>query len=210
MLTLTDVSYVLPDKRRLFESINLSVAVGDAVVIEGPSGTGKSTLLAIIGGLLQPTSGSVTVDPPWDTQRVAWVLQSLNSLSARTTLDNAALYNLIDGATRSAALQSAAEGLTKLGLGKHLDKRVRLLSGGELQRVAAARAVGSLRPLVLADEPTNQLDRANAKRVMSALIDSANSGRAVVIVTHDLDAVAGKCRILRLSEKGLHERSRTA
>lgn len=208
MLTLTDVEYVLPGGRRLFGGVDLCLSPGDAVAIEGPSGTGKSTLLAIIGGLLKPTSGTVTIGAPWQSERFAWVLQGLNSLGARSALDNAALYDLIDGVKRSAARRAAAEQLIGLGMGGHMNTRVRRLSGGELQRVAVARALSCRRPLVLADEPTNQLDRDNAKHVMSALIDAASEGRAVVVVTHDRDALSDRCRVLRLSENGLHDVSK--
>lgn len=205
MLTLGNVEYVLPGGRRLFAGVDLTVGAGDAVAIEGPSGTGKSTLLAIIGGLLRPTSGSVSVDAAWRSHRFAWVLQGLNSLGARSALDNAALYNLLDGERRSVARRAAREQLVELGMGDNLHKRVRRLSGGELQRVAAARALSSQRPLVLADEPTNQLDRDNAQRVMAALADSATQGRAVIVVTHDHDALSDRYRILRLGENGVHE-----
>lgn len=207
MLTLHDVEYVLPGGRHLFRGVDLSLAPGEAVAIEGPSGTGKSTLLAIIGGLLQPTSGTVSICASWRSERFAWVLQGLNSLSARSALDNAALYDMIDGVKRSAARQAAAEQLVSLGMVEHTNTQVRRLSGGELQRVAVARALSSQRPVVLADEPTNQLDRANARNVMSALVDAASQGRAVIVVTHDSDALSGRCRVLRLSESGLHHAS---
>jgi ABC-type lipoprotein export system ATPase subunit len=205
MLILDDVEYVLPGGRRLFRGVHLLLSPGDAVAIEGPSGTGKSTLLAIIGGLLQPTSGTVTFGAPCQSDGIAWVLQGLNSLGARSALDNAALYSLIDGANRSAARRVAAEQLVGLGLGGHLNTRVRRLSGGELQRVAVARALSCRRPLVLADEPTNQLDRQNARHVMSAIFGGARQGRAVVAVTHDRDALSDSCKVMRLSENGLHE-----
>lgn len=205
MLILNAVEYVVPGGRRLFQGVDLNLSPGDAVAIEGPSGIGKSTLLAIIGGLLLPTSGAVTVTEPWRSARLAWVLQGLNSLSARSAIDNAALYDLLDGTNRSVARQAAADRLIDLGLGGHLRTRVRRLSGGELQRVAVARALSCRRPLILADEPTNQLDRKHAMRVMGALVDAAEQDRAVVIVTHDRESIAGRCRVYRLAEDGLHD-----
>ncbi len=210
MLTLSDVGYVLPGGRHLFGGIDLAVAPGEAVAIEGPSGTGKSTLLALIGGLLRPTSGHVSFDTDWQSYRFAWVLQGLNSLAARTALDNAALYSLLDGERRSAARRSAHQQLVDLGMADHIHKRVRRLSGGELQRVTVARALSCDRPVVLADEPTNQLDRVNAKRVMATLTDSAAQGRAVIVVTHDHEALSDRCRVLRLDENGLHDASRSS
>ncbi len=208
MLTLDGVGYVLPDGRQLFQHVKLDLSEGEAIAIEGPSGIGKSTLLAIIGDLLRPTSGTVTISRPWSSARFAWILQGLNSLGARSALENAALYDMVDGAKRAAALEAAAVRLADLGLDQHLATRVRRLSGGELQRVAVARALSSQRPLVLADEPTNQLDRENAARVMSALVDAATDRRAVVIVTHDRDALPRRCRILQLNADGLHDASR--
>ncbi len=209
MLDLKEIEYVLPGGRRLFSGVTLSVSPGDAVAIEGPSGTGKSTLLAIMGGLLKPTSGTVMISAPWRVERFAWILQGLNALGARSALDNAALYNLIDGTKRSVARQAAAEELIRLGMSEQMNTPVRRLSGGEAQRVAVARAVSCMRPLILADEPTNQLDRKNAQHVMSALSDAANRGRAVVVVTHDREALSDGCKVLRLSENGLHDVSTT-
>lgn len=205
MLTLTDIGYRLPGGRQLFSGVELTLGQGEAVAIEGPSGTGKSTLLAVIGGLLRPMSGTISIDRAWRSQQFAWVLQGLNSLGARSAVDNAALYNLIDGEPRPAARRAARQRLIELGLEDQLGKRVRRLSGGELQRVAVARALSCSRPLLLADEPTNQLDSDNAKRVMAALIDSTSHGRAVIVVTHDHDALPGHCRVLRLDEHGLHD-----
>lgn len=205
MLTLTDVGYVLPGGRRLFGGVELTVAGGEAVAIEGPSGTGKSTLLALIGGWLQPTSGTIRVERVGRSHQVAWVLQSLNALGARSALDNAALFGLVDGVPRSVARLGARRQLIDLGLRDQIDTRVRRLSGGECQRVAVARALSSSRPLLLADEPTNQLDRGNARRVMAALVAGTSQGRAVVIVTHDHDALPDRCRVLRLDEHGLHD-----
>jgi putative ABC transport system ATP-binding protein/lipoprotein-releasing system ATP-binding protein len=205
MLTATGVGYVLPDGRSLFDGVSLSLRPGEALAVEGPSGTGKSTLLGILGGVLTPTAGQVEHRtgrrPPF-----AWVLQTLNSLAARTVHDNAALLSLLDGEPRTDAYERAARVLADLGLGERLRSRARNLSGGELQRVAVARAISSVRPIVLADEPTNQLDRDLARHVMAALIRSAKKdNRIVVIVTHDHDALPASCRVARLGPEGLTE-----
>lgn len=206
MLTVTDVSYALPTGRTLFRDVNLQLAAGEVAVIEGPSGCGKSTLLALVGGLLSPTTGSVATQTeaphPW-----AWVLQSLNSLGARTVLDNAALLATLDGVNPLRARVAAAAALERLGLADRADDRARQLSGGELQRLAVARALTSSRPLLLVDEPTSQLDRTNAGVVMSALVEHAATGAAVLIVTHDRVAVPPTCPIFALHEAGL-ERGR--
>jgi putative ABC transport system ATP-binding protein len=114
---------------------------------------------------------------------------------------------LVDGIKRSEANEAAAAQLSRLGMSELVRTRVRQLSGGELQRVAVARALSCRRQLILADEPTNQLDRTNAEHVMSELVNVTSQGRAVVIVTHDRAALLGRCRVLRLSEEGLHDAS---
>ncbi len=203
MLTASDVGFRFAGGRRLFAGVSLSLAPGEAVAIEGPSGTGKSTLLALLGGLLDPTEGAVRVESAHRAP-FGWVLQSLNSLSARSVLANAELNNVIDGIASGTARDRARQALDAVGLGDRLRSRARQLSGGELQRLAVARVLASTRPIVLADEPTNQLDRANAELVMGALIATAAADqRIVVVVTHDHDALPDACRVLRLTEDGL-------
>lgn len=203
MLTASDVGFRFAGGRRLFAGVSLSLEPGQAVAIEGPSGTGKSTLLALLGGLLDPTEGAVRVESSHRAP-FGWVLQSLNSLSARSVLANAELNNVIDGVGRSVARERARLSLDAVGLGDRWRSRARHLSGGELQRLAVARVLASTRPIVLADEPTNQLDRTNATAVMRALFATAEADRRiVVVVTHDHDALPNTVRVLRLTEDGL-------
>lgn len=203
MLTARGLSYRLPSGDRvLFQDVSLRVDLGDGVAIEGPSGVGKTTLLAILAGLLQPTRGTVTLDRSCHLP-FAWVLQTLNNLPARSVLANACLYGLVDPHAASFVRGRATELLQELGMGHMLAIPARELSGGELQRMAVARALASNRPVVLADEPTNQLDRANARQVMGTLFASRNHQRAVVVVTHDHDALPSGVRVLRLTEHGL-------
>lgn len=203
MLTASDVGYRFAGGRRLFAGVSLTLEAGQAVAIEAPSGTGKSTLLALFGGLLDPTEGAVRVESAHRAP-FGWVLQSLNSLSARSVLANAELNNVIDGVDRASARERARRALDAVGLGDRQRSRARQLSGGELQRLAVARVLASTRPIVLADEPTNQLDRANASAVMKALFMTADADqRIVVVVTHDNDALPDGIRVLRLTEDGL-------
>jgi len=200
-LSLGRVAFDLPDGRTLFHGVDLQLNPGDAVAIAAPSGSGKSTLLAILGGLLQPSSGNVRLDP---NATFAWIPQTLNALPARSTLDNAALLAVLDGKSRAQARSKARSVLSDLGLQQQTGNRGRTLSGGELQRTVAARAITSDRPIILADEPTNQLDHATAVKVMARLIDSATTdGRIVVIVTHDIDALPSGSTILHLDVNGL-------
>ena len=226
MLTATGLGVELPNGRCLFRDVNLRVGPGQAIAIEGPSGVGKSTLLGVLGGLLTPSAGNVTYDsiprpdnhtqyPDGNLERCAdvmrppvrspfaWVLQTLNSLGARTVTANACLDNVLDGVDRTVARQRATTALADVGLGSFAQTRARHLSGGELQRLAVARAMSSVRPVVLADEPTSQLDRTNAMAVMRCLTALAAEGRSVIIVTHDDDALPDDCDVLRLTEAGL-------
>jgi ABC-type lipoprotein export system ATPase subunit len=185
MLKVNGVGYTLPDGRVLFSDVELGLVPGDAIAIEGPSGTGKSTLLAVLGGLLEPRDGRVLNESTREAP-FAWVLQSLNGLTARSVLANACLLGVLDGESLGEVRKRAMSLLTELGLDRHCDKRAKQLSGGELQRLAVARALASTRPVILADEPTNQLDRDNARRVMRLLFESAAvDQRIVIVVTHD-------------------------
>jgi ABC-type lipoprotein export system ATPase subunit len=206
MLTATDLAYRLPTGRELFEHVSMTARAGEAVAIQAPSGTGKSTLLALLGGLLQPSAGEVTVGAA-NRCPFAWVLQTLNALGARSVLANVALLSVLDGSTRSAARRRAADAMSAVGIDQLAESKGRQLSGGELQRLAVARALSCDRPIILADEPTNQLDRANARVVMNALYRAAfENGRCVVIVTHDYDALPPAMPVLDLSERGLRAR----
>lgn len=204
MLTASELGYTLPGGRRLFDAVNLVLGAGEAVAIQGPSGTGKSTLLALLGRLLVPTTGSVRVEVNHRAP-YAWALQTLNSLGSRTALDNARLYSFLDGEPTKAASVQAAEMLERVGLAELSSARARQLSGGELQRLSVARALASTRPILLADEPTNQLDPDNARRVMEALFSSTSQRRCVVVVTHDREALPPECRVLRLTADGLRD-----
>jgi ABC-type lipoprotein export system ATPase subunit len=205
VLTVSDVSYRLPDGRLLYEDVSFTMSIGETVIIEGPSGSGKSTLLALIGGLLAPTSGTVTLSAGVK-RPITWVLQGLNALMARTVVDNVCLDRIIDGEYRSDLREEATEALSRVGLDGFGGRRARVLSGGELQRMSTARALMSTRPVILADEPTSQLDHANAKMVMSDLTEKSSTSKcAVVIVTHDTDVVPPGCRRLRLHDGKLIE-----
>jgi ABC-type lipoprotein export system ATPase subunit len=198
VLIVDEVGYVLPDGRQLFRSVSLRLQPGDAIAIEGPSGTGKSTLLAILGRLIEPTTGTVHIDTSHRAP-IGWVLQTLNALGARTVRANAMLDHLVDGGPRREARERAGSALEAVGLTSQLNTPARVLSGGELQRLTVARALASQRPILLADEPTSQLDHANSCLVMKLLIAEAQqSRRVVVIVTHDVDALPRDCRVLRL------------
>lgn len=191
-----------PPQPEILRGVDLDVASGESVAIMGPSGSGKTTLLALLGGLLPLRSGDVSlVDDHGDRHRpfdcAAWVLQTVNVLADRTVADNVCLGSYAAGLGRVDALADARDWLAMVGLAERADDPVRVLSGGEVQRVVIARALATRRPLVLADEPTGQLDAATTDAVLTALIEPAH-GRTLVIVTHDAE-VARRCdRVLSL------------
>ena len=188
-------------RTRLFENVSLSLALGEVVAIVGPSGVGKSTLLSLLAGFAAPCEGAVsnTFGTP------AIVLQSHHALPARTVLENALLFSHLDRDASADSMEMAKTSLDRLGLRQLSDKRARQLSGGELQRVAVARALTSSRRLILADEPTSNLDRRSAAVVMSLLADVASMTveRSALIVTHDYQALPEGVRTLELTGSGL-------
>lgn len=186
----------------MLAGVSFEVPGGSSLAIVGPSGTGKTTLLALLGGLLTPDAGTAQVVLS-DGVRCAvgplasWVLQTVNVLPDRSVADNVALGAYAGGAGRQAALARVEPALAQVGLAGYVPRPVRTLSGGEVQRVVIARALVSDRPVVLADEPTGQLDPRTTSGVAAALLTAAR-GRIVVVVTHD-PAVAALCsHVLRL------------
>jgi len=189
----------------ILDGVSISVEVGEAVAVLGPSGTGKTTLLSVLGGMQKPSSGRVEVDGDPDPRGwVSWILQTVNVLPYRTVLENTALGALADGVNRSDAVDIAAHRLAQVGLSGMESVPARKLSGGELQRVVIARGLASSRPFMLADEPTGQLDNITTDKVAEFLL-AARSERGLVVVTHDL-SIAARCdRVLRLVDGYLRE-----
>jgi len=178
--------------------VSLEVAPGEVVLIMGPSGSGKTTLLQMMGALLKPTEGSIQLNgevlstlterhlPPIRLHQIGFIFQSFNLLSALTVLDNVALVAELADAKRSEARKRAAALLTELGLGERLHFLPEHLSGGEKQRVSIARALVNDPALILADEPTANLDSKIGHEIMRLLQAIAKEqGRSVVIVSHD-------------------------
>ncbi len=180
------------------KDVHLHVAPGDIVLIMGPSGSGKTTLLTIAGGLLKPTSGEVFIDghnitklserelPAIRLKSLGFVFQSFNLLSALTAEQNAVIPLMMDGQSYDSARPRATKILERLGLGQRLHSLPAQLSGGEKQRVAIARALINDPRVILADEPTANLDSKIGHEVMQILCQIAcQEHRAVVIVSHD-------------------------
>ncbi|MBI5649412.1 MAG: ABC transporter ATP-binding protein [Chloroflexi bacterium] len=177
---------------------NLNVNAGEFVAVMGPSGCGKSTLLHLLGGLDRPTQGSVSIDgqplaklsddalSQMRRRKIGFVFQFFNLIPILTSVENAALPLLLDGTSPGKAKQKASEWLTKIGLGERLKSRPDQLSAGQQQRVAIARALITDPVLVLADEPTGNLDTKSSDEIAGLLKQIAREwNRAVLMVTHD-------------------------
>jgi putative ABC transport system ATP-binding protein len=178
--------------------LSLDVSPGEVVLIMGPSGSGKTTLLLMLGGLLKPTEGTIRLDslelsalsesrlPDVRLRNFGFIFQDFNLLSALNVQDNVAIAAELTGVGRKAAVKKAISLLTELGLGHRLRFAPEKLSGGEKQRVAIARALVNDPALILADEPTANLDSGHGREIMRLMRDIATErGRSVVIVSHD-------------------------
>ena len=167
------------------------VHAGDRIALVGPSGSGKSTLLHLMAGLDSPTHGTIS----WPAigardelapGRVAVIFQGPSLLAPLTVQENVALPLVLDGMRDSDARVRAMDALERLSLGELADKLPEEISGGQAQRVAVARALAGIPVLILADEPTGQLDGANGEIVIDVLLDAAeHAGAALVVTTHD-------------------------
>lgn len=190
--------------------VDVSVLPGRFLSITGASGSGKSTLLHILGGLDRPDSGDVWVEgaplaamtddglAALRRRRLGYVLQFFNLLPTLTALENAAFPLLLDG--RTDALERARASLDRVGLGARAEHRPAQLSGGEQQRVALARALVTRPAVVLADEPTGNLDSRTGTEILELLRATADSGQTIVMVTHDERAAAFADRVVRLAD----------
>jgi putative ABC transport system ATP-binding protein len=198
--------------------VNLTVSEGEIVLIMGPSGSGKTTLLTMIAGLLRPSSGSIEVfgrdlsslpesqRAEVRRQQIGFVFQSFNLLSSLSAIQNVEVALNLGGVRGPRAEKTAAEALTAVGLGTRLHFRPEKLSGGERQRVSIARALVNNAPVILADEPTANLDSNNGREVVNLLKKLAREGkRTVVIVSHDPRIREAADRVLWLEDGRLSE-----
>jgi putative ABC transport system ATP-binding protein len=192
--------------------VDLAVAKGEFVAVVGPSGSGKSTLFHILGGLTPPTSGSIHIDGRdllgmTDAERtqlrrtgVGFVFQKYNLLPTLTAEENIEIARDIAG--RKGPRSAQFEEIVKLlGIGERLNHKPRALSGGEQQRVAIARAIVNDPALLLADEPTGNLDSENSEAVLKILRDlNARLGQTILMITHDPEAASFAHRIVRMKD----------
>ena len=220
MLQLDDVTRILPGTpaRVLFEGLALRVGAGECVAIVGESGSGKSTLLNCIAGLEAIDGGTIRVgDTPIERldddamarmrrSHFGFVFQAFHILPHLDLLQNVALPLWLLGTAEAEAARRAREMLGRVGLGARATDPPQQLSGGELQRVAIARALVHRPHLVLADEPTGNLDPGRASEVLDLLLGQIRDSRAAgVMVTHSCSAAARADRVLELRADGLHD-----
>ncbi len=194
-------------------SIDLEIGKGQFVALVGPSGSGKSTLLNLVGGLDRPTDGELWVDgeelsagkekalTEHRRRRVGFVFQSFNLLPRLTAVENVALPLVFIGVAERERIERAGELLAQVGLSDRLDHRPTQLSGGEQQRVAIARALVNRPAIILADEPTGNIDTATGAEIM-ALLRSLNreQGVTLLLVTHDPEAAGFADRVIQLRD----------
>ncbi|MDP3695868.1 MAG: ABC transporter ATP-binding protein [Desulfocapsaceae bacterium] len=197
--------------------ISLHIGKGEFLSIMGPSGSGKSTLLNLMGGLDQPTSGEVFINnrPLHNIsdneltlirrRHVGYIFQFFNLLPLLTAAENVGLPLLLDGIPFSQIKPMAVALLEKVGLSQRIEHRPEQLSGGEMQRVAIARALITTPAVILADEPTGNLDSHTSEEIFLLLKTLNDQGQTIVIVTHDSKAAAYGTRIITLKDGALAE-----
>lgn len=193
-------------------NVSLTIAKGQFVSIMGPSGSGKSTLLNLMGGLDQPSSGEIFIDGrPLHgisddeltlirRRKVGFIFQFFNLLPILTAAENAGLPLLLEGIPFPKVKPRAEELLKKVGLSERTEHRPEQLSGGEMQRVAIARALITNPTVLLADEPTGNLDSRTSEEIFRLLVGLHKEGQTIVMVTHDPKAAAHGTRTLTLKD----------
>lgn len=194
---------------RALRGVDLDIRQGETLAVVGPSGCGKSTLLQILGALDRPTRGEVFFGgqalsairdlSAFRAKEIGFIFQSFHLIPTLTAVENVQVPMLECGGTRVTRRKRAEELLASVGLEARLNHRPSHLSGGERQRVAVARSLANGPRLVLADEPTGNLDSANAARIMDLLLEAhSRHGTAMVLVTHDSAVAAQMGRVVRM------------
>jgi putative ABC transport system ATP-binding protein len=197
---------------KVLKGIDLDIERGEYVALMGPSGSGKSTLMNLLGCLDTPTSGSYELNGK-DVSRmsddelaeirnkeIGFVFQTFNLLPRTTALENVALPMIYAGASKSTRIARAKEVLTNVGLADRMDHRPNQLSGGQRQRVAVGRALVNHPSIILADEPTGNLDSKTSLEIMNLFNEIHKAGNTVILVTHEEEIAENAHRIIRLRD----------
>lgn len=203
------------NKLQVLKGVEMEIERGEMVALMGPSGCGKSTLLNIIGGLLAGDGGSITLNERTyglkgpssvvDVRRelVGWIFQDFHLLDNLSAVDNVAMALELSGMSASDAEKAAINSLERVGLGDRMHHIPDQLSGGQQQRVAIARAIAGNRPILLADEPTGNLDIASGKEVLALFKELCHDEEkpiSILMVTHDPDLASNADRMLLLKD----------
>jgi len=194
----------------VLKGIDLDIERGDYIAIMGPSGSGKSTLMNLLGCLDTPTSGSYILNgkdvskmsddelAEIRNNEIGFVFQTFNLLPRTTALENVALPMIYAGISKKERTERAEEVLEDVGLADRMDHKPNQLSGGQRQRVAVGRALVNKPSIILADEPTGNLDSKTSKEIMDLLDEIHRNGNTVIVVTHEEDIAARAHRVIRL------------
>lgn len=200
------------------DGVNFAVQPGEFIAITGPSGSGKSTLANIIGGLDKPSSGTVEVDgndlsrvrdnklSAYRNEHIGFVFQSFNLQATNTALENVMLPLVFSGMSNKDRKVRAAECLKAVGLSDRLKHKPNQLSGGQRQRVAIARALAGNPKIIIADEPTGNLDSSKGKEILELLKQLNKQGITLIIITHDMNVAHQAHRIIQIVDGKLTER----
>lgn len=220
LITITDIGrrYVIgTEVIHALKSVSLTINKGEFVALMGPSGSGKSTLMNILGCLDTPSKGSYVLNgtdvshmtdnelAEVRNKEIGFVFQTFNLLPRNTALDNVALPLIYAGVSKQDRLKRAETALKNVGLGNRIDHKPNELSGGQRQRVAVARALINNPSIILADEPTGNLDTKTSVEIMGLLEDIHAKGNTIILVTHEEDIALHAHRIVRMRD-GLIEK----
>ena len=197
---------------RALEDVSLHVPKGDFLAITGPSGSGKTTLMNILGCLDRPTTGKYLLEGTTveglggaaaadiRNRKIGFIFQSFNLIGSMSALENVELPLVLRGESRKIRRQKALEALARVGLQDRAGHRPAELSGGQQQRVAIARVLAAQPPLILADEPTGNLDGVTSREILSILRQLHGEGQTIVMITHDDGIAAAAPRQMRMEQ----------